>query len=83
MLGNPVVQLVPQRMGGTKLVTSVLTDVQAAWTDEEERAFAEVVDKIITENIWAAAKNNPLLHHRGANGMRAHWKAKVSRRAPE
>lgn len=72
-------QLVPRRAGGMDLAASVLTDVQTAWTDEEERAFAEVVDKIITENIWAAVKNNPLLQHRGANGMRAHWKAKVSR----
>lgn len=38
-----------------------------------------VVDQIVREHIWAWAKTSPILRHRGANGIHAHWKARVGR----
>jgi len=49
-----------------------------AWTNEEEAIFLELVKKAVTDNMWALAKADGRLVHRGSDGIKAHVKAMVS-----
>ena len=49
-----------------------------AWTDEEEVIFNDLVKKVVMEHMWAAAKEDGRLAHRGSSGIKAHVKAMVS-----
>ena len=49
-----------------------------AWTDEEEDIFLELVRKAVTDNMWALAKADGRLVHRGSDGIKAHVKALVN-----
>jgi len=60
-------------------LVGIRTHVQSQWAPEEEAEFVNVIDQIVREHIWARAKTSPILRHRGANGIHAHWKAKVGR----
>ncbi|KAH8079339.1 hypothetical protein HD553DRAFT_345679 [Filobasidium floriforme] len=48
-----------------------------AWTNEEEAIFLELVKKAVTDNMWALAKADGRLVHRGSDGIKAHVKALI------
>ncbi|BEI86753.1 hypothetical protein CcaverHIS002_0700990 [Cutaneotrichosporon cavernicola] len=45
------------------------------WTPEEEARFANIIDKICSQNLWRECKDDPLLAGRRANGIQSHWKS--------
>ena len=49
-----------------------------SWTEEEEEAFIEILERMVKEHLWAMAKSDERIAHRGCAGVRAHMTAMVS-----